>query len=190
MEENHIKFPLFYLGLIIFALSIMAAFVKINNWYFPAVIGALLLFDSVSGKKNSTISIFCNNKFRFLKLYLLLFSAGISIESIGRLILHLWAYPHISSIFHEFMLFLFYPFILMSFREMFESILMYTQKKAMSFIASMILGIIIWEIPNLFAKDWIYLLPIDISFFNLNVIVILGWSMLIGIPLFIYKEYI
>jgi len=53
---------------------------------------------------------------------------------------------------------------------------------------SVVMGIIIWEIPNLFSKDWIYYIPaINLEIFNLNIIIIFGWTLLILIPFYIYK---
>ena len=57
-----------------------------------------------------------------------------------------------------------------------------------SIIVSVIMGVIIWEIPNLFSMDWIYHIPIvSLEIFNINIIVVLGWALLILVPNYLYK---
>ena len=54
----------------------------------------------------------------------------------------------------------------------------------------MVAGIIIWEIPNLFSKDWIYTIPyISFNIIGINIIVIIGWVVLIGFPVYIYNNF-
>jgi hypothetical protein len=113
---------------------------------------------------------------------------GLSIEATGRYLLHLWYYPYINSLTHEILLFLFYPFILISFREMYNSVNKVV-KNRLSFILTMLLGILLWEVPNLFSGDWIYSFP-GPGLVGINPIFILGWILLIGLPVFIFNEYL
>jgi hypothetical protein len=77
----------------------------------------------------------------------------------------------------------------MSFREMYNVIGIYFENKLSVFVLSMILGIIIWEVPNLFVYGWIYTVPVlSMAAFNINILIILSWSVLIGIPLLIYNK--
>ncbi|MCD4771562.1 hypothetical protein K8R30_04075 [archaeon] len=179
----------FIIGLLIAIPSIAAAFYKINNWYFTATIGIWLIFDTLSSQKNknTTLQILKKDKIKFFNLYLLMFLLGATIEIVGRFILNLWDYPNINSIPMELAILLFYPFILFSFREMFESIKLRINK-TYAFVLSMILGIIIWEIPNLFSTDWVYTIPFtSLNILNINIVVILGWSILIGFPIYLYN---
>ena len=61
-------------------------------------------------------------------------------------------------------------------------------KNHISIPISMLLGIVIWEIPNIYSKDWIYTIPyITYEIFHINLVVILGWILLILGPVYIYK---
>jgi hypothetical protein len=178
------------LGLIISIVSISLAFLKINFWYFPAVIGVWLFFDYFSSIKNNNtaIQILRKNKKDFLRLYIFMFMFGCTIEIIGRFILRLWFYPSYTNVIFDLVNLIFYPFILLSFREMYNSIKIICKNWIVTTILSMLLGIIIWEIPNLYSKDWIYTIPfISFEILHLNIIVIIGWSILILGPLIIYK---
>lgn len=180
-----------WIGIIISIISFTLAFLKINFWYLPATIGVWFIFDYISSikNKNTAIQIFLKNKNKFFDLFLIMFFLGASIELGGRFLLNLWNYPPINSFYMEMIMLLVYPFILFSFREMYESINIFIKKNYVSFIFSMILGIIIWEIPNLFSVDWIYTIPYtNFSIFKINIIIILGWSILIGFPIYIYKK--
>lgn len=179
-------------GIVISILSLSLAFLKINFWYFPGVIGFWLVFDYFSSRKNknTALQIFIRNKKEFFKLYFLMFMLGCTIEIFGRAILNLWFYPPYKNIFYDIANLVFYPFILFSFREMFESIKQIFGGKILTFIVSMILGIAIWEIPNLFSRDWVYTIPyITVEIFKINIVVIIGWSILIAFPIWIYDEF-
>ena len=125
-----------------------------------------------------------------LVLSILMFFLGASIELGGRFLLNSWNYPYINNFYLEVLVLLFYPFILFSCREMYESINIFIKKNYISFILAMILGVIIWEVPNLFSGDWIYTIPyINYEIFKINIVVILGWSILIGFPIYIYNTF-
>ena len=183
---------LLILGILISKISFTLAFLKINHWYFPAVIGVWFIFDYIAynKNKNTTLSFLFNDKKKFFNLYLVMFFLGATIELIGRFLLNLWDYPFINNLYLEFVLLLFYPFILFSFRELYESIILKLKNKFLAFISAMVAGIIIWEIPNLFSKDWIYTIPyISFNIIGINIIVIIGWVVLIGFPVYIYNNF-
>jgi len=179
-------------GMIISTFSIIVALLGINFWYFPGVIGFWLFFDYFSSKKNknTAIQIFIKNKKEFFKLYFLMFMLGCTIETVGRFIFGLWIYPPYTNIWWDLLNLLFYPFILFSFREMYESSLIVIKNKVFAFVVSMFFGILIWEIPNLYSIDWIYTIPfITFEIFKINIVVIFGWSILIAFPVWIYNEF-
>lgn len=184
---------LFYIASIIAIFSIFLGFLGINNWYYSAVIGVWLFFDFLHYQysKNTTLTLLINNKKKFLNAYLLMLSLSFSIECLGRYILHYWDYPLLNTYFLQIRLFIFFPFILFSFYEMYNWMKYVIPNKLLSFLLSMLLGICIWELPNIFSKDWIYNIPyVTLNFFEINIIVILGWSFLIYFPDFAYKQFI
>ena len=189
MKTKKILSLFFAAGLIILFLSIMLFLRKSHLWYFSAGPGMLFIFDYLASpyEKNTALQVFLRNKKKFIKLYLAMILLGVIIEFVGRFILGLWEYPHYNQTY-EIASVLFYPFLLFQLREMY---VLLKSKIKMSFISlaiSAVMGIIIWEVPNLFSKDWIYYLPtISLEIFNLNIIVIFGWTLLILIPFYIYK---
>ena len=188
MKSGRVSTWFLFIGILVSLISFCLAFLKINNWHFPAVIGVWFIFDYIASLKyNTTLSIFFNNKKKFFQLYLVMLFLGCSIEGIGRFILNYWNYPFGNYIGYEFLLILFYPFILFSFREMYQSIKIASDKFA--FIISLILGIIIWEGPNMISRDWVYTVPLSsIKLLNLELIVIIGWLPMLWLVLFLYKS--
>ena len=88
----------------------------------------------------------------------------------------------------ELLLILLYPFILFSCREMFSWLESITKNYWSALFGSVLLGVIIWEVPNVFSPDWVYVvLFLPLTLFSINILVILGWFFLIIFPLFIYK---
>ena len=180
------------IGLIISIASLALAFSKINHWYFLGVFGFWFVFDYFSSIKNNNtgIQIFIKSKKKFLKLYFLMFMLGCAIEIIGRFVFNLWIYPLYSNPLFDITNLLIYPFILMSFRESYETLKIIFNKKSLSFIGAMILGILIWEIPNLVSRDWLYTIPfISLEIIGINIIVIIGWAILIGFPIWIFNNF-
>jgi hypothetical protein len=180
------------LGLVISFLSLVAAFMKVNFWYFPAVIGFWFVFDYFSSIKNkdTALQMLFRDKYEFFKLYFLMFMLGCTIEVIGRFVLKLWIYPPYTHVLFDLINLFFYPFILMSFRESYRSLNLFVKNKSLAFIYAMVLGILIWEIPNIFSVDWIYIIPfINFEIYHINIVVIIGWVVLIGFPIWIYNEF-
>jgi hypothetical protein len=186
------------LSIVLIILTLILYFLKSPYWYNPAVIGVWLFFDNIAHlqKNKTTLDLIFNQKYKkFLCLYFALLILAVLIEVIGSLVLKLWSYPKLWAIeplwlmlLINFVSYLFYPFILMSFKEMYVVIKSFIKNKYISCIIFMLLGIIIWEIPNIFSQDWIYNIPfISFEIFHINIIVIIGWIILIVAPLYVYK---
>jgi len=179
------------IGVIIILFSVWLYIIKSPYWHYPAVIGVWIFFDSLSSlrKNKTTLDLIRKKKYKqFVFVYLGLFILGLLIEFVGRILLKLWNYPLLSPIFSNFIELFSYPFILMSFREMYNFLYSFIKKNILTVISAMLLGIIIWEVPNVFSKDWIYIIPyISFEIFHINIIVILGWVILILGPLYVYK---
>lgn len=186
------NFWILVLGILISIASWVSLFLKWGLWYFPATIGILFIFDYFSSmkNKNTTLQIFNKDKKKFIKLYFLFFLLGATIECIGKFMFNLWNYPFQTNSIMDFIGLLFYPVILLSFREMYESLSLIIKRKFLLTLFSMLLGIIIWEISNLVIYSWIYTIPyIGLEIFKINIIVIIGGVILIGFPVWIYNEF-
>lgn len=69
---------------------------------------------------------------------------------------------------------------------MYNFIISSIKKPLVATLLSVVAGIIIWEVPNIYSKDWIYTLPYNsLEILNINVIIILGWFILILGPRYI-----
>ncbi len=85
---------------------------------------------------------------------------SILVEVVGSILLNLWSYPKLWSLspFSLLLLmnavgYLCYPFIFMSLREMYNFVHSLIKNPGIAVPASMLLGIIIWEVPNIYSKD-------------------------------------
>ncbi len=176
-------------------ISMILYFQNNHYWHNYLVFGMLFLFDNLSNirRNKTTLDLLFNQRYKkFITLFSYLFIAGVLIELIGHFWLNLWYYPFINPISEHIIAniigFLTYPIILMSLRETFNFTHSFIKSNFFSLIFTIILSIIIWEIPNVFSKDWIYNIPyINLEIFGVNIIVILGWPILILFPLSIYK---
>ena len=187
--KNKILFKFFLVGLIITAISVLLFFQKSSIWYFFGGLGLWFIFDYLASfnAKKTALQIFLKDRKKFLKLYFAMLLFGAAVELMGRFILGLWEYPLYNK-FHEIASIFFYPFLLFQLREMYTSIKSQIRSTATSVIVSVILGVIIWEIPNLFSNNWIYYIPIiKLEILEINIVVIIGWTLLILIPDYIYK---
>ena len=123
------------------------------------------------------------------------FIGGFLIELAGIIFLKLWTYkifnyePTLFSLSPIYLLgILTYPFILASFRESYKFLEFFLKNKVLTTIVTMFIGIIIWEVPNIFSKNWIYTIPfVGLEIFDINITVIIGWVILIWTPLLIYR---
>jgi len=177
------------IGIFLSLISVVLAMLKIHHWYFIGVIGFWLLFAS-SPKRKTSLGLLLHDRKKFLFLYFVFFLLGCTIELVGRFILHWWSYPYIHSTTMEILLLAFYPFILLSFREMHDILEITTKSRSLALVSSMIIGITIWELPNLVTMDWIYSIPIltSMQIYNFNIILIAGWAILIGAPTYLYSK--
>src|SRR3989344_137348 len=182
--KNKTLFKFFIVGLIITIFSAILFFNGSKIWYFSGGLGLWFIFDYLDSfrEKKTALQILLRDKKKFLKLYLAMVLFGASIEFIGRFIFGLWEYPHYNK-FHEVASVLFYPFLLFQLREMYIFIKSKIKKSTISLAAAVILGVIIWEVPNLFSGSWIYYIPfVNLEISKINIIVILGWIPLILLP--------
>jgi hypothetical protein len=181
---------LLFISFIIIIFSGFLYFYQNPYWYYSMIFGVLILFDRLSSLEGNktTIDLLLRKKYKkFFTLYLLLLLLAIFIEGIGRIILGLWNYPRLP-IFIVNIAIILYPVILMSFREMFMFLKSIIENKFISVVASMFMGIMIWEIPNNYSQDWIYKIPfVSVQILDINLVVIIGWIILIMGPLYCYK---
>ena len=188
MNKKKIQKIAFVIGLIITIIS-FGSFLKTHYWFYPGVIGIWLVFDYIASRKNknTALQVLLKDKKKFFNLYLALFFLACTGEIIARFILKWWDYPYLSPGMYLFGLFL-YPFNLFFYREMYVSIRNYINWK-IALPLAMLVGIIVWELPNIFSGDWIYTIPFGFEIFNLNIIVIIGTIALIAFPVYIYREF-
>lgn len=192
MEVNRLRKYVFALSLVITFISIFLYIKKNHYWYYPGVVGIWLFFDYLSHlrKNKTTFDLLINKnykKFFLLYFYLMIFS--VIIEIIGNLLLDFWSYTFLSNIMVIISVPINYPFILMSFVETYRLLNSFIKSKEITLIFSMFLGIIIWEIPNLYSRDWIYNIPyVNTEIYHINIIIILGWGILILPPVWIYNK--
>lgn len=192
------------IGITIIIISVILYISNSPYWHFPAPIGVWLLFDSLSSlrKNKTTLDLLITKDYKkFFMIYGALFILALLIESLGALILNFWSYalvnyqtdiPSILDRLSKYPLeglgFFIWPFILMSFREMYNFLHSFIKKNILTVISAMLLGILIWEVPNVFSKDWIYTIPyISFEIFHINIVAIIGWGILILGPLYVYK---
>ncbi len=187
-------------GVLILIISGVLYFYKNVVWYNFAVFGWWLLFDCLSHWQGNrtTLDLILKKKYEdFFKLYGLLLLISIVMEVVASLIFGLWSYPKLWSIKPLGLLilvnlwgYLSYPIIFISFMEMYAFLYTLLRRKWLAVISFLSLGIMIWEVPNVFSKDWIYKIPyISLNLFGLNVVVIFGWVLLLFIPVYTYHYF-
>ena len=137
--------------------------------------------------KDTAIQLFANNKKGFWNLYLIMLSLGMAIEYLGRFIFAFWYYP--TPQWMEIFIILLYPLMFFSLREMYETFSLLVKNKVLTVIVSIIVGIIIWEVPNLVSKSWIYTIPFGFEIIGINIFVIIGWVLLIMLPKHFYEIF-
>ena len=103
------------------------------------------------------------------------------------MLLGMWTYPLVNINIMNTLGMIGYPFILMSFRECYMFVKSIYKNIPFSVLLATLIGIAVWEIPNLWSQDWIYIIPyINLELFRLNVVVLVGWFALILGPVWIY----
>ena len=186
-------------GLAIISISVFLYRGDSLYWFYPAPIGAWLFSDALfyfrGGK--TTLQLVFNKKWKeLLTLYIVFFVIGILLELIGSILFNLWSYklagytPTISAVFNSMhtnplsaLGWFIYPFMLVQFIGLYGFINSFFKNTVVSTVMSMILGIFMWEIPNVYSRDWVYAIPfVHWSILGVNVVVIVGWLILIQLP--------
>lgn len=163
---------------ILYSNTIWYSYFTVGGTFFLAWINQILKNGSIFEKPEGYL----------LKTYVIYLLFTILIEVVGRFIFNFWNYPSFNlrdMIIHVFLIG--YPFALFSVYESFKLI----RKKfslPISIILATIINAFIHELPNTFAWEWIYTIPfITFNFLRINIIVIIGWVILIVVPLITEK---
>jgi hypothetical protein len=161
---------LFFLWGLVSAISLSSTI-----WYSYFVFGGTLFFAWIN-KTLKNESLFQKNLKYILKTYIAYLLFTVIIELIGRFIFELWLYPGFNTlqiIFHVFLIG--YPFAFVSSK---------ISSSAGAFVITVLASSLFHEIPNTFAREWVYLVPyIALEIFRVNILVILGWAILVAVPL-------
>jgi len=184
-----VKSPTFLLGIIGFLLAlyglISSIFFESSIWYSFFVIGGTLFLAWINKKKDNP-SLFKKSVKEIVATYLIYLAFTILIEIVGRILLNLWYYPKFNNLdilIHVFLIG--YPFGLFFVGE---TINMTHHLKINIVIKLTLLTIInafLNEIPNIFSWEWVYTIPyVTFEILKINIVVIVGWIILIAIPIF------
>lgn len=177
------------IGLIIAIYGILSAIIYSNvTWYSYFVIGLTFFLAWLNQILNNN-SLFEKNIIYILKVYGIYLLSTILIEIVGRLILNFWHYPSFNltdKIIH--VLLIGYPFAFFSIHESFKLIYKKISSFKISIIITTFINAFIHEIPNIFAWEWVYTIPyISFEIVQINIVVIVGWIILIYVPLLTEK---
>lgn len=122
-----------------------------------------------------------------MKTYLAYLIITVAIEIVGRGMLQLWSYPHLSSaaqVIHVFVIG--YPFAFFLIFESYKLLKKVLKSTTQTIIITTLISASIHEIPNIFAWEWKYTIPfIRFEILQVNIVVIIGWIILVLIPLFV-----
>lgn len=180
-------------GLIITVVSFSLIIFQQGLWYFPAVFGVWLVFDYFASKVTSLTAwqFLLHNKKEFVKLYFLMLMLGCTTEFVGRFLFKFWDYPFQTTLSSNVFEFLHYPFFLMPCRDIYVSLSLILRNKILRFVITSMLGVLIWEVPNLAIYSWVYQIPlVHLEIAKINIMVLVFWMILVGFTLFCYKEFV
>jgi hypothetical protein len=176
------------LGIIGFLLAIyglVSAILYSNvTWYSYFVIGGTLFLAWINQiLKND--SIFEKGKYYLLKTFVLYLIFTVLIEIVGRFILNFWNYPSFNLVDKLLNVFLIgYPFAFFFIHESFKLIRRKVPSLSITIILATLINAFAHEVPNIFAWEWVYTIPyVTFSILQINIVVIVGWVVLIAIPL-------
>ena len=178
------------IGLVLAAYGIASAVWYNGIWYSYFAIGGALFFGSINSRlgNRGLFRAFAKNRLRLLALYAIYLLAGIGIELLGRFALHLWHYPKfglLDEVLHIYLIS--YPFAFFMIHEIFTALRAkfdYAKAFMLAWIGSAFLN----EVPNTRAMEWAYTIPfVKLELLGVNIIVIIGWVILIGVPLIVEK---
>ena len=154
------------------------------SWYSYFVIGGTFFLAWINQiLKND--SLFEKSKIYLLKTYGIYLLFTILIEIVGRFILNFWHYPSfnfIDKVIHVSLIG--YPFAFFFIHESFKLIRKKVPSLSVTIILATLINAFIHEVPNIFAWEWIYTIPyVTFEILQINIVVIVGWVVLIAIPL-------
>ena len=109
---------------------------------------------------------------------------AIVLEAIGRHTLGLWSYPELAGISGVVQIYLItYPFALFMIYETYV-LIRQVLPRVPTFLITWFLSAFIHELPNVRVGEWVYDIPVtDLTIGGINIVVILGWSILIAAAL-------
>jgi hypothetical protein len=183
--RNITKLFLGIIGFILLGYGLITAIFYSNIfWYSFFVVGGTLFVGYVNYVLKGK-SIFSFNKKEIIKTYLFYLISALAIDFVGRFILNLWQYPFYDVSKQVINVFLVgYPFAFFLIYETFILIKFLFRKPGLSFILTMIISAFAHEIPNTFAWEWKYIIPyISFEILKINIVVIVGWAILIIVPI-------
>lgn len=180
-----------YLGLFLTLSGLAAAFLLASQyWYSLFTVGGTIFLASLNYQLGnpSILRTFEQNKKRFLAIYFAYFLAGVMIELVGKSLLKLWQNPltPAEQIVHVFLIA--YPFAFFLLYESFILFKKYLRSSAPALLIATFLNAFLHEIPNTYAWPWQYNIPyVSWEIFQINIVVIVGWLILMAVPLLVAK---
>ena len=176
------------LGIIGLLLAIygVASAISYSNvkWYSYFVIGGTLFLAWIN-KILKNDSLFEKSKIYLLKTYGIYLLFTILIEIVGRFILNFWDYPSfnlVDKFIHVFLIG--YPFAFFFIYESFKLMRKKVPSLSIAIILATLINAFVHEFPNTFAWEWVYAIPyVTFEILQINIVVIVGWIVLIAIPL-------
>lgn len=188
MKKYNYLFYLGILGLFLICYGLFRAVVLgVSPWYAYFVVGGTLFFGWVNYllKNKSLFYGFEQDKVFVLKSFLYYFIFGIMIEFFGRYLFGLWEYPLFS--FYDETIYVFilgYPFPFFLIYETFVLIKGLVKSFGFSFLLATLISSFLHEIPNIYAREWVYNIPyVALEILGINIVVIFGWTILVLVPI-------
>ncbi|OGK37750.1 hypothetical protein A3B02_00495 [Candidatus Roizmanbacteria bacterium RIFCSPLOWO2_01_FULL_42_14] len=185
-----------FLGLTGFILTLFGLysvfFLFYDKWYTSFVIGGTLFLGYINHKlrHGSFFEKLIQQPKTLLLTYGLYVISALLIDAVGKQLFRLWHYPSLNpseQIFHVYLLG--YPFAFFMVYESWILIKHSVTYMPLAFIITFLVNAFVHEIPNTYAGEWIYTIPfITSEIFGVNIVVILGWSLLLKIPFTINKQ--
>lgn len=182
---------LFGLGIVLVSISFTLVLLKIPQWYCVGMPAIWLIFDFFHAHKGgqSSLLLLANNSKKFFLIYTIYLIGAIALEMVGRYVVHFWYYPSIDTWWEEGLLFITYPFVFFSFREVYEWIFLLSKTKFLSIILSTFIAMLWCEIPNSILAHWIYTMPFMPNVFgNLNLFALMLWPLFILFSVYLYNR--
>jgi len=184
-----LKILIVIISFVLLSLGIYSAIVYgFKSWFTVFIIPMYIFISSINYilKNKTTIKSGWKN---FLKIYLLYFTVGASIEFVGYFLFKFWYFPEIKPATYLLnVLIVGYPmplFVLSEVLNLSYYVIKKLSKKlflkiALSMAISTFIVSVISEYPNLFAYEWVYQnLPFTgILIFGTDALIIVGWIIL------------